>query len=101
MCGLCCKLFLINLSESEYKHGQYITVFDDIEIFDDFGEAELYGANILAQQIDGSCIYLENGKCSIHDHRPQVCRDFFCQDTDPKYALMRADIARARQVDSL
>lgn len=81
-CGICCKLFLINLSEEEYKSKTYKTQFD--EYTDDFEEAELCGMNILAQNEDGSCIYLKDGKCSIHERRPQVCRNFFCESGEPK-----------------
>jgi len=48
MCGVCCKLFLINLTESEYKSKKYKTQFDEFEFIDDFKEAEMCGANILA-----------------------------------------------------
>ena len=71
-CGLCCKLFLINLSKEEYLSGKYKTMF---------GEHDLpakYGANFLSQKTDGSCIYLKGNECSIHADRPKVCRDFFC-----------------------
>ena len=78
-CGTCCKLFLINLTEQEYRSGFFKTMFD--EFVPDFEEAELVGANVLAQKEDGSCIYLQNNKCSIHHQRPQSCRNFFC-DSD-------------------
>lgn len=49
------------------------------EFVEDFEEAELVGANVLAQNDDESCIYLKDNKCSIHDDKPQSCRKFFCK----------------------
>ena len=66
-CGVCCNLFLINLSEEEYKSGRYQTMFD--EFVHDFEEAQLVGANILKQKEDKTCIYLKDNKCSIHSFR--------------------------------
>ena len=85
-CGICCKLFLINLTEEEYRSGRYETMFD--EFVEDFSEAEMVGANVLDQKEDGSCIYLEDGKCSIHYQRPQSCRKFFCSSEDPNFKKM-------------
>jgi len=86
--GVCCKLFVINLSEEEYKSGKYKTIFEEFGLVDDFLEAEMCGANLLAQKNDGSCIYLENNQCSIHEFRPAVCRDFFCKSNNPKFKDM-------------
>ncbi len=83
-CGICCKLFFVNLTEKEYKSKKYKTQFDDFPLTADFEEAELCGANILSQKEDGSCIYLQKGKCSIHKFKPQSCRNFFCKDTPHK-----------------
>lgn len=87
-CGVCCKLFMINLNEKEYRSGNYKTIFAEFGLTEDFAEAELTGANLLAQNEDESCIYLKEGKCSIHQNRPQVCREFFCDSTDPWYGKM-------------
>lgn len=87
-CGLCCKLFLINLNEEEYKSVKYVTVFKDLEIIEDFKKASSVGANILAQQEDGSCIYLKGKLCSIHKTRPVVCRKFYCTSKNKKYTEM-------------
>lgn len=100
MCGLCCQLFLINLNEEEYYSDEYFTVFDSTEIFDDFSMARECGANLLKQRKDGSCIYLEKSKCSIHEHRPAVCRGFFCSGAENKYEEMRkiVEVARSREI---
>jgi len=82
-CGVCCKLFVINLNEEEYKSGRYKTVFEEFGLIDDFEEAELIGANLLAQKEDGeTCIYLQEKRCSIHNFRPQACREFFCDSKE-------------------
>jgi len=85
-CGVCCKLFLINLTKEEYKSGKYKTQFG--EFVEDFEEAELCGANIITQKEDGSCIYLKEGTCSIHGIRPQSCRNFFCTSKSPGFKTM-------------
>ena len=88
-CGLCCKLFYINLSRSEYKSGKYQTMFGEYGQMENFNEAKECGANLLAKKEDGSCVYLEDdGKCGIHDTRPGVCRDFFCTSTAKKFESM-------------
>jgi Fe-S-cluster containining protein len=77
-CGVCCKLFLINLSEIEYRSGTYQTMFEEFGLIDDFRLASSCGSATLKQKDDGSCIYLEGTICSIHNRRPQACKDFFC-----------------------
>jgi len=76
-CGLCCKLFLINLSRKEYQSGKYQTMFATNGAMDNFKQARRCGANLLAQRPDGGCIYLKDNKCGIHANRPKACRDFF------------------------
>lgn len=87
-CGVCCRLFLINLTEEEYKSGRYKTQFEEFGLVDDFVEAEFCAANIIKQKEDGSCIYLNDRKCSIHETRPKACRDFFCKSKDKKFEAM-------------
>lgn len=87
-CGVCCKLFLINLNEEEYKSGKYKTQFEEFGLIDDFEEAELCGANIIKQKKSGSCIYLKNGKCSMHETRPSSCRSFFCVSKNKDFKAM-------------
>ncbi len=100
-CGVCCKLFLINLTEEEYKSGKYKTQFQVFGQVDNFIEAEQDAANIIEQKEDGSCIYLENGKCSIHETRPQSCRKFFCSSKDEKYKTMIERVNRVKQATTL
>ncbi len=91
-CGLCCELFLINLNEEEYRSGNYTTQLGSFGFMDNFAEAEMCGANIVEQKNDGSCTYLQKGKCSIHLTRPQVCRQFFCNSEDENFQGMIEDI---------
>jgi Fe-S-cluster containining protein len=86
--GVCCKLFLINLTEKEYNSGNYKTQFGKSVVFKDFKKAYASGVATLKQKKDGSCIYLKNNLCSIHPRRPQVCRRFFCSSKEKKYQSM-------------
>ncbi|MBR9703399.1 hypothetical protein GOV10_05140, partial [Candidatus Woesearchaeota archaeon] len=76
---------MINLNEEEYMSERYKTSFEEFGIIKDFKEAEMCGANILKQKEDGSCIYLEKKRCTIHDIRPQACRAFFCTSKKKQY----------------
>lgn len=87
-CGICCRLFLINLSEKEYRSGKYKTQFVEFGLVPDFSKAITCGANLLKQRKNGSCIYLKNNLCSIHEIRPQVCRNFFCASGLKKHKNM-------------
>ncbi|OIP25525.1 hypothetical protein AUK11_00115 [bacterium CG2_30_37_16] len=98
MCGLCCKLFLINLNEQEFYSGQYKTIFNDFDSVLIFAEVKKYGLNLLAQKEDGSCIYLENNSCSIHEWRPKVCRGFFCSSKDKRYQNMKKMVKSKQKV---
>lgn len=87
-CGICCRLFLINLDKEEYQSGKYRTQLGKFGLIDDFNKAASCGANILKQKKDGSCFYLKSNKCSIHKTRPQACRDFFCTSKLKKFQKM-------------
>jgi Fe-S-cluster containining protein len=95
-CGLCCRLFLINLNEAEYKSGEYQTFFGKLENSFNFSEARKYGLNLLAQNEKGECFYLKNNSCAIHKKRPLVCREFFCNSKSKKFKKMREMIDQAR-----
>ena len=87
-CGICCKLFLINLNEEEYNSLRYKTQFEEFGLVKDFLEAEMCGSNIIKQHEDGSCFYLEKGKCSIHSSRPKACQAFFCNSKKKTFKEM-------------
>ncbi|MFC1727346.1 YkgJ family cysteine cluster protein [Patescibacteria group bacterium] len=96
-CGICCRLFYINLSEKEYFSGQYQNQLGDPEVINDYSKASACGANLLKTRGDSSCIYLKNNRCSIHHQRPQVCQEFFCTSKSKKFKGMIKIIERAKQ----
>jgi len=53
-----------------------------------FSQARNCGANLLAQNKDGSCFYLKNHSCRIHQSRPAVCRQFFCSSKSKGFQNM-------------
>jgi Fe-S-cluster containining protein len=87
-CGVCCKLFLINLSKEEYLSKKYRTQFEKFGLIKDFMEAEMCGANIIEQKKDGSCYYLKDNKCSIQESKPSACRKFFCTSKNKAFEEM-------------
>lgn len=88
LCGACCTLFCINLTQKEWESGAYKTMIHTSETTDNFKTINTYGGNIVQQHSDGSCIYLKNNACSIHKTRPQSCRNFFCTSQAKKYKTM-------------
>lgn len=97
-CGVCCKLFYINLNQQEYTTGKYKTVFEQFNFDGNFSEAVSCGANLLAKKNDGSCIYLKNNSCTIHSGRPQVCHQFFCKGKEKKFLKMRQMVAKYKKL---
>ena len=95
-CGVCCKLFVINLNQEEYESGKYKTFFASFGKMA-FSEAELVGGNLIKQHEDESCIYLLDERCSIHDDRPQVCKEFFCDSDDEWYQEMIEKIRKYKE----
>jgi len=100
-CGICCRLFLINLTQEEWMSGGYKTQLKEFGLDDDFTTVQRYGGNILSQKKDGSCIYLKNNLCSIHKKRPQSCRDFFCESTSKKFKGMISMIKERRENNTM
>ena len=88
-CGICCRLFLINLTQKEWMSDEYKTELKEFDLNDDFSSVQRYGGNILSQKKDGSCIYLKNNLCAIHKRRPRSCREFFCSSTLKKFKGMQ------------
>lgn len=87
-CGVCCRLFAINLTKEEYFSGKYDTQFKEYDLGLDFDQIQECGGNILSQKSDGSCIYLKGKLCTIHQTRPQVCREFCCDTKLRKFKGM-------------
>lgn len=60
----------------------------------------------LAQKPNGDCVYLENGKCSNYENRPEVCRDYDCRVAYvfwPKHhqkAMIEAGTLRPEQMEA-
>jgi Fe-S-cluster containining protein len=97
-CGVCCHIFLVNLTEEEYRSGKYKTQFEEFGLIDDFRKAAACGANTIKQKDDGICPYLKENICSIHKTRPKVCRGFFCNSKSKKFEQMIEEIRDKRQV---
>jgi len=95
-CGLCCKLFYINLSEKEYRSGRFRTIFSHINKIDDFKLAKSCGANLLTKKENGECVYLKGNRCRIHADRPEVCRSFYCTSKAKRFQEMIKIINQAR-----
>ena len=97
-CGVCCKIFYINLNKEEYLSAKYITIFDGENKIGNFDLAAECGANFLAKKEDDSCIYLKKNKCAIHEIRPQVCRDFFCDSNNLRFVEMKKVLSQYKKL---
>lgn len=69
--GVCCRSFpSVRLSWPEYQ------------VLRNLGARRLHfspdGHHLLF--IENGCEFLHEGRCSIYDHRPDVCRRFICRD---------------------
>jgi Fe-S-cluster containining protein len=100
-CGICCRMFLINLNKKEWLTGWYKTQLKEFFLDKDFDTVLRYGGNILCQKKDGSCIYLKNNLCSIHKRRPKYCRDFYCSSSLKKFKTMIDLIKKRRKKDKI
>ena len=65
-CGRCCKYLVFQISSDFDK--------DLKQYFETRGFEVLPEKNILIQY--NPCPHLKNNKCSIHDHKPELCRRF-------------------------
>ena len=70
--GACCRSF----SDVELT-------WDEYERLHDLGarrlQLSLFGPHKL--EIDYGCEFLVDGRCSIYEARPDICRRFFCSET--------------------
>jgi Fe-S-cluster containining protein len=87
---------MINLSKEEYFSRKFRTQFSRFGLIKNFKEAESCGANIIEQKRDGSCFYLKNNKCSIHNERPGACKDFFCTSKNKAFNGMISIISKEK-----
>ena len=49
---------------------------------DDFNRYEvdlIGGKTYLKRNKDGSCVYVQGGRCAIHDNAPWICKEFDCR----------------------
>lgn len=69
--GLCCRSFVaVELSFAEYERLERLGARRL--------EFSLRGPHWLV--IEGGCEFLAEGRCSIYEDRPDVCRRFACED---------------------
>lgn len=68
-CTLCCRKDAVRLLPA-----------DDPSEFKTEPHPYWPGEVMLAHKPNGDCIYLEPGGCSIHDRRPQMCREMDCRN---------------------
>lgn len=80
-CTLCCQGDAIRLLPGD-DPSQYQT--EPHERFE--------GQLMLAHKANGDCIYLTSGGCSIHDRKPQMCRDMDCRKIARRFK--RGDLKR-------
>jgi len=66
LCGNCCRLKIISLTRDDIARLE-------ARGFRDFAEER--GERRL-KRVNGRCIFLKDDRCTVHEHRPQVCRDF-------------------------
>ena len=70
--GVCCSSFTaVEISGDEYKRLQGLGA-SRLHL-------SLFGPHKL--EIDGGCEFLDGGRCSIYEARPDICRRFFCSDS--------------------
>ena len=80
MCGECCRVFYIPLTEKELRSRKFITEFDYEKIKkESFDEINKNGWNLVKRNKNG-CVYLKDKKCSIHNSKPKYCKNFWCED---------------------
>ena len=57
------------------------------------------GKRFLRKKANGECVHLQDGGCSVYEHRPSACRVFDCRDfavsklTNPDLPLLNEAIA--------
>lgn len=67
-CTLCCHNDMVRLLPGDDKF-EYETEPHPV----------LAGERMLAHKANGDCLYLGDKGCSIHDHKPQMCREMDCR----------------------
>lgn len=73
-CTLCCHGDLIRLERIDRGEDYKVETHPFIP-----------GALMLAHKPNGDCIYLDSGKCSIHENAPSLCRLADCRGIAMKF----------------
>lgn len=69
--GVCCRSFAaVEITWDEYERLKALGA-SRLQL-------SLYGPHRL--QIDYGCEFLAQGRCSIYEHRPDICRRFVCRE---------------------
>lgn len=84
-CTLCCQGDLIRLEPKELARG-YRTEPHPV----------VPAAMMLAHKPNGDCVYLETGRCTIHDLAPMMCRVADCRSL-----AVRFDFETARRLHAM
>ncbi|MFH1056134.1 MAG: YkgJ family cysteine cluster protein [Candidatus Altiarchaeota archaeon] len=67
MCGTCCRFSVIPLTPEDVKR---------LEVggYKDFSEKR--NGELALKRLNGRCLFVKDDKCTVYEHRPQVCREF-------------------------
>lgn len=74
-CNLCCRTLMVPLSKEEVESGQYDGHYARITAPDG-----RHMGHALLRRPTGECVYLVDGRCSIHGRAPHVCQRFDCRE---------------------
>jgi hypothetical protein len=80
--GMCCRWLDVGLTCQEYESGAYEAERFCLLTSESCKETQPACPNrrlLLRKGSDGSCVYLQDNKCSIYATRPQACRKFTCK----------------------
>jgi len=86
-CTLCCDRDLVRLLPG-----------DDPAQYQTMAHPYLRGALALAHKPSGGCVYLAERRCTIHDSKPQMCREMDCRNV---HMHMTRKQARAAGVEAV
>lgn len=84
-CGECCRWFYIPLRDEDVIDDEFIQalVLKGLRLY------AYEGKGLVA--INSPCRLLtEDGKCSVHDNKPDWCRRYYCSD-DPIMQMIKAE----------
>ncbi len=85
-CTACCRNTMVILRDDETGYADTIVRV---------ASGDQY--RILQSRPNGDCVYLTNHGCSIHDHKPAMCREYDCREV--YMAMIVAKTRRERRAD--